>query len=77
MKKQETPAPAGFEQAMERLQTLLAQLQDEATPLAQAVQLYAEAADLIAYCHQALTDAKLQIEEIDAALAQKQLPAEA
>ena len=63
-----------YEQAMARLQTLLEKLQDESTPLAEAIQLYAEAARLIAVCHAALENAKLQIEEIDLQLA-KTVPA--
>ena len=43
-------------------------------PLAEAIQLYAEAARLIAVCHAALENAKLQIEEIDLQLA-KTVPA--
>ena len=58
-----------YEQAMERLQALLETLQDEKTPLAQAIQLYAEAAQLIAHCHALLGSARLEIEEIDARLA--------
>ena len=58
-----------YEQAMERLQKLLERLQDESTPLAEAIQLYAEAAQLIAVCHAALENARLQIEEIDLKLA--------
>ena len=58
-----------FEQAMARLQTLLEKLQDESTPLAEAIRLYAEAAQMIAVCHAALENAKLQIEEIDLKLA--------
>ena len=53
----------------DRLQGLLTQLQDEATPLADSVKLYAEAAGLIHYCNTALDKARLQIEEIDASLA--------
>ena len=63
MKKQKT-----FEEGMPRLQDILAQMQDEATSLDKAVKLYAEAAQLIAYCNTTLQQAKLQIEEIDAAL---------
>lgn len=59
-----------YEQAMARLQALLEKLQDESTPLAEAIQLYAEAAQLIAVCHAALENAKLQVEEIDVKLAQ-------
>ena len=58
-----------YEQAMARLQTLLEKLQDESTPLAEAIQLYAEAAQMIAVCHAALENARLQIEEIDLKLA--------
>lgn len=62
--------PKTFEEAMARLQALLERLQDEATPLDEAVRLYAEAAGLLAFCHETLTNAKLKIEEIDAALAE-------
>ena len=58
-----------FEEGMNRLQGLLSQLQDETTPLADSVKLYAEAAGLIHYCNTTLDKAKLQIEEIDASLA--------
>ena len=60
--------PKSFEEGMERLQSLLGQLQDESTPLADSVKLYAEAAGLIHYCNTALDKAKLQVEEIDAGL---------
>ena len=61
--------PKNFEEGLARLQMVLAQMQDETTTLDKAVKLYAEAAQLIAYCNQTLQNAKLQIEEIDAALA--------
>lgn len=63
--------PKSFEEGMQRLQEVLSALQDETTPLAQSVKLYAEAANLIAYCKKTLDDAQLRIEEIDAELAQK------
>ena len=63
--------PKSFEEGMERLQGLLAQLQDESTPLADSVKLYAEAAGLIHYCNTALDKAKLQVDEIDASLTQE------
>lgn len=63
--------PKSFEEGMQRLQELLNVLQDDATPLAQSVKVYAEAANLISYCKQTLDNAKLQIEEIDAQLAKK------
>lgn len=63
--------PKSFEEGMQRLQELLNILQDDATPLAQSVKVYAETANLISYCKQTLDNAKLQIEEIDAQLAEK------
>ena len=63
--------PKSFEEGMQRLQELLNILQDDATPLAQSVKVYAEAANLNSYCKQTLDNAKLQIEEIDAQLAEK------
>lgn len=63
--------PKSFEEGMERLQGLLAQLQDESTPLADSVKLYAEAAGLIHYCNTALDKAKLQVDEIDTSLTQE------
>ena len=63
--------PKSFEEGMQRLQELLNILQDDATPLAQSVKVYAEAANLIRYGKQTRDNAKLQIEEIDAQLAEK------
>ena len=57
--------PKTFEEGLQRLQDVLAQMQDEATSLDKAVKLYAEAAQLIAYCNTTLQQAKLQIEQID------------
>ena len=54
---------------MERLNTLLAQMQSEDTTLADSVKLYAEAASLMEYCHAALEKTSLQIDEIDAKMA--------
>ena len=63
--------PKSFEEGLTRLQELLTALQDESTPLADSVKLYAEAAGLIHYCNTALDKAKLQINEIDASLLAK------
>ena len=62
-------APKSFEEGMDRLNTILTQMQQEDTSLADSVKLYAEAAGLIHYCNTALDKAKLQVEEIDASLA--------
>ena len=43
-------APKTFEEGLQRLQELLAKMQDETTTLDQSVKLYAEAAQLIQYC---------------------------
>lgn len=62
--------PKSFEEGMERLNGVLAQMQSEETTLADSVKLYAEAAALMEYCRAALEKTTLQIEEIDAKLAQ-------
>ena len=46
--------PKSFEDGMERLNTILVQMQSEETTLADSVKLYAEAASLMEYCHAAL-----------------------
>lgn len=61
-------APKSFEEGMERLNALLAQMQQPETTLAESVKLYAEAASLMEYCHNALEKTALQIDEIDAKL---------
>ena len=61
-------APKSFEEGMERLDALLAQMQQPETTLAESVKLYAEAASLMEYCHTALEKTALQIDEIDARL---------
>ena len=67
--------PKSFEEGMERLNTLLAQMQSEDTTLADSVKLYAEAASLMEYCHAILEKTSLQIDEINAKIAQS-APAE-
>lgn len=62
--------PKSFEEGMERLNGVLTQMQSEETTLADSVKLYAEAAALMEYCRAALEKTSLQIEEIDAKLAQ-------
>lgn len=62
--------PKSFEEGMERLDGVLAQMQSSETSLAESVKLYAEAASLMEYCRAALEKTTLQIEEIDARMAQ-------
>lgn len=64
-------SPKNFEDGLVRLQEILRLMQDETTTLDKSVKLYAEAAQLIAYCNTTLEQAKLQIEEIDAAAAKE------
>lgn len=63
-------APKSFEEGMERLDAIFARMQSEETSLAESVKLYAEAASLMEYCRSILEKTSLQIEEIDAKLAQ-------
>ena len=63
-------APKSFEEGMDRLNVILAQMQQEDTSLADSVKLYAEAASLMHYCHATLEKTSLQIEEISAKIAE-------
>ena len=63
-------APKSFEEGMDRLNAILAQMQQEDTSLADSVKLYAEAASLMQYCHATLEKTSLQIEEINARIAE-------
>lgn len=60
--------PKNFEDGMARLEAILSKISDESTPLNDSLKLYAEAADLVAYCNNVLEKAQLQIEEVDARL---------
>jgi exodeoxyribonuclease VII small subunit len=62
-------APKTFEDGISRLESILAEMQNPETTLAQAVKLYAEAADLVAFCNTTLDKTAVQIAEIDARLA--------
>lgn len=53
-----------FEEAMQRLEEIVAILGDGDTPLDQSLALYAEGAELIALCDRQLTDAKLKIDTL-------------
>ena len=62
--------PKNFEQGMSQLEQLLDKLADPDTPLDQAIALYGQAARLVRFCEEALSQAKLQIEQIDQTLLQ-------
>ena len=53
-----------FEQAMARLDEIVALLSDGETTLEQSLTLYAEGAALIGQCNQQLGDAKIKLETI-------------
>ncbi len=63
-------APKSYEEGMDRLNAILVQMQQEQTLAADSVKLYAEAASLMQYCHATLDKTSLQIEEIDAKIAE-------
>ncbi len=63
--------PKNFEDGLARLEAILEKISDEDTPLNDALKSYGEAAELIAYCNETLDAARLQIEEIDAQLQNK------
>lgn len=60
--------PKNFEQGMSQLEQLLDKLADPDTTLDQSITLYAQAAQLVQFCEEALAQAKLQIEQIDQTL---------
>ncbi len=60
--------PKNFEDGIARLEVILDKISDESTPLNDSLKLYAEAAELVAYCNGVLEKAQLQIEEVDARL---------
>lgn len=61
-----------FESCIAELESMLEQLSDETTPLDASVALYAKAAEKINACTKMLQDAKLQVEQIDLQLSQKE-----
>lgn len=69
-KKKEQPVT--FEEAMKELNAILSRLSSEEVSLEETVELYAAAAEKIAFCDKTLKTAQLQIETIDQAL-QKEL----
>lgn len=50
-----------FEDAMARLEEIVALLGDQATPLEQALKLYGEASELSSFCSSKLNEARLQM----------------
>ena len=58
-----------FEEAAGLLDEILQKMSDEDTPFDESIKLYAQAAQAIACCDEALKKAQLKIEEIDAKFA--------
>lgn len=53
-----------FEQAIGRLDSIVAELEDGGTTLEQSLKLFGEGAELIGFCEKKLADAKLAIEKL-------------
>lgn len=53
-----------FEQAMRRLDEVVAALESGEAPLEESLKLYAEGAELVAFCNGKLADAKLKMEKL-------------
>lgn len=53
-----------FEEAMERLDSIVAELDAGETPLEKSLSLYGEGAELLSFCEKKLGDAKLKIETL-------------
>ncbi len=60
-----------FEEMLEELDGIVAQLSDEQVPLETALDLYAQAAKKIAACSAVLEDAKVRVEEIGKTMTEK------
>jgi exodeoxyribonuclease VII small subunit len=54
--------PATFEQALERLEAVVAALEDGRIPLSEALARYEEGVGLLAHCYQTLAQAERRIE---------------
>lgn len=57
-----------LEQANEQLETIIKQLENEALPMQESVELYAKACELMALCMDKLNNYKGKIEEADKVL---------
>jgi exodeoxyribonuclease VII small subunit len=56
--------PQSFEEAMEALEGIAAQLEGKTLPLDEAVNLYKQAMDLALYCERALGKAKKEVQQL-------------
>ncbi len=53
-----------FEQALAKLEKIVARLDDETLPLEQSIQLFSQGAVLVDFCNKTLETAKIKIEEL-------------
>ena len=53
-----------FETASEELDQILRELSQEETTLDRSLELYAQAAELVAFCNETLANAQMKIDEI-------------
>lgn len=53
-----------FETASEELDQILCELSQEETTLDRSLELYAQAAELVAFCNETLANAQMKIDEI-------------
>jgi exodeoxyribonuclease VII small subunit len=53
-----------FEQAMSRLEAIVAELDGGSLPLDESLALFSEGAELVRFCNQSLEKAKLKLDEL-------------
>ncbi len=57
-----------FESASKQLDEILQEMENEETGLDKTIELYAKAAELIAFCNKSVNNAQIKIDEINAKL---------
>ncbi len=53
-----------FEQALAKLEEIVARLDDEQLPLEQSIELFSQGAGLVDFCNKTLENARIKIEEL-------------
>ncbi len=54
----------GFEEALKELETVVARLEGEEFPMAEAIALFEKGQALLLYCHEQLASAELKVQEL-------------
>lgn len=57
-------AELGFEEALKELETVVARLEGEEFPLAEAIALFEKGQTLLLYCQEQLAGAELRVQEL-------------